>query len=82
MDSSSAQQQLELGLDDARVEVPWGGRSPRVLTAAYKRFILKAQAGKRMAEFVNPAQYNLWPSKEKAPRISRGAPLLFEPRRE
>ncbi len=33
--------QLELELDDARVRIPWGGRSPRDLTKCGKLFILE-----------------------------------------
>ena len=32
--------QLELVLDDARLRIPWGGRSPRSLTKCGKLFIL------------------------------------------
>ena len=32
--------QLELELNDARLEIPWGGRSPRSLTKCGKLFIL------------------------------------------
>ncbi len=57
---------------------PWGGRSPRELTAAYARFTLKAQAAKSVSDFVDPDQYDLWLSGEKAPRIYLGAPLLVD----
>ncbi len=33
--------QLELDLDDARLRIPWGGRSPRSLTRCGKLFMLK-----------------------------------------
>ncbi len=33
-------EQLELELDDARLRIPWGGRSPRSLTECGKLFIL------------------------------------------
>jgi len=33
--------QLELQLDDARLRIPWGGRSPRSLTECGKLFILE-----------------------------------------
>jgi len=29
--------------DPAQIELPWGGRSPRVLTKAYQRFTLTAR---------------------------------------
>ena len=32
--------QLELELDDARLRIPWGGRSPRTLTKMWKSRIL------------------------------------------
>jgi len=32
--------QLELELDDVRLRIPWGGRSPRELTRCGKLFIL------------------------------------------
>ena len=32
--------QLELDLEDARLRIPWGGRSPRSLTECGKLFIL------------------------------------------
>jgi len=32
--------QLELVLEDARLNIPWGGRSPRSLTKCGKLFIL------------------------------------------
>ena len=34
--------QLELELDDARLRIPWDGRSPRSLTKCGKLFSLKA----------------------------------------
>ncbi len=33
-------EQLELELGDARLRIPWGGRSPRSLTECGKLFIL------------------------------------------
>ena len=35
-------EQLELELDDARLMIPWGGRSPRTLTKCGKLFMLRA----------------------------------------
>ncbi len=58
------------------VRAPWGGRSPRELTAAYDKFTLKAQAGKSVSDFVNSDQYDLWLPTEKAPWKYQGAPLL------
>ncbi len=87
MSSSRIGDQLEFfpewveGIEYAQA-APWGGRSPRELTAAYKRFILKAQAAKSVRDFVtDPGQYDLWLPAQKAPRIYRGAPLLDELRR-
>ncbi len=40
--------QLEFGLDPT---LPWGGRSPRVLTEAYQRFSLSCEAAPLDAEF-------------------------------
>ena len=34
----------ELRLKNLDADLPWGGRSPRVLTWAYKRFILRREA--------------------------------------
>ena len=36
----SDSEQLELELKDARLRIPWGGRSPRSLTRCGKLFIL------------------------------------------
>ncbi len=33
-------EQMELELEDARLKIPWGGRSPRSLTKCGKLFIL------------------------------------------
>ncbi len=78
MGTSRIGDQLELGLpglvDPARQ--PWGGRSPRELTAAYERFKLKAQAVKSVSDSVDPEQYDLWMSIQKAPWKYQGAPLL------
>ena len=74
-------EQLVLSLDDfrlQRVRVPWGGRSPRVLTAAYERFKLKAQGGGREVDIRQVemfAEFGRVPvGKERAPY--RGAPSL------
>jgi len=34
----------KLRLEKPAEELPWGGRSPRVLTRAYERFILRREA--------------------------------------
>ena len=62
--------------EPAGSRVPWGGRSPRVLTAGYARFTLKAQAAKSTSDSVDPEQYDFWLPIKKAPWIYQGAPLL------
>ena len=43
----------QLGLfGPGEVDPPWGGQSPRVLTAAYRKFILEAGAGGRMSKLI------------------------------
>ncbi len=77
-------EQLDLFVSKGVVlaRVPWAGQSPRVLTASYRQFILKAQAVKSVSDFVDPGQYDLWLPKKKAPRVNRGAPSLLPlPRR-
>ncbi len=75
--------QLELALDDVRLRSsgrPWGGRSPRELTSAYKRFILQPRAEKSVSDFVSDEnQLDLWLAIKKAPRVLlyRGAPSLL-----
>ncbi len=59
-------------------EEPFEGMSPRVLTAGYALGILKAQAAKSTSDFVDPEQYDLWLTMEKAPWSYQGAPLLKE----
>ena len=68
--------QLELKLLGAVTSQPWGGKSPRELTAGYRQSILKAQAVKSVSDDVDPEQYDFWLSIKRAPRIYRGAPLL------
>ncbi len=73
--------QLELALGEeflvGAASLPWSGRSPRALTRGYKRFILKRKRQKRMVEFENPDQYDLWLPIEEGPPVYRGAPLLL-----
>jgi len=71
--------QLDLGLPDSVLgnPGPWGGVSPRVLTSAYRRFSLKAQAVKSVSDFVDPEQYDLWLPIQERPFIYDGAPLLL-----
>ncbi len=73
--------QLSLALfgevDPARA-APWLGRSPRSLTASYKRFILKPRAQKSVSDFVTDEnQYDLWLTVKRAPVIYTGAPCLY-----
>jgi len=56
---------------------PWGGKSPRVLTAGYARFSLKAQAEKSVSDFVDVDQGDFWLPMKKAPWYYQGAPLLL-----
>ncbi len=53
--------QLELELGDKRLLIPWGGRSPRVLTAGYKLIILKRERQKKHERFVLGVQLEIWP---------------------
>jgi len=74
--SDPRQMDLFEGTMVALSKLPWQGRSPRALTKGHKRFILKAQAGGSMGEFVDPEQYDLWRRIKKAPWRYQGAPLL------
>jgi len=58
------------------LEVPWGGRSPRVLTAGYVRFTLKTQGEKKHVRSGLSGQYDLWPTDQKGSLVYQGAPLL------
>ncbi len=70
--------QAELELDDVRRRIPWGGRSPRGLTAGYAQFTLKARAEKSASDFVSDEeQYDLWLPIKKAPWEYQGAPSLL-----
>ena len=70
------------GIEEAVVgslRVPWGGRSPRALTKAHERFILKTQGAKSVSDFAfDENQYDLWLTIKKAPWRYQGAPLLQE----
>ena len=50
--------QLELELEDARVNIPWGGQSPRALTKCGKLFSLKALGASR--SILDANQYTLF----------------------
>ncbi len=69
-------EQLSLGLFS---EEPWDGQSPRYLTRGRKALFLRQEPQKSVSEFVDPDQYDIWPtSPERPPVIYRGAPLLVE----
>ena len=68
--------QLELALDDELVVVPWGGGSPRELTAAYERFILQPRAEKSVSDCDQLDMFDLRLPAKKGPSVYRGAPLL------
>jgi len=73
----------QLDLFEAELkELPWRGQSPRALTKAAKSLFLRQEPPKSMSEFVDLAQYEIWPIGQRAPRHSRGAPSLLPlPRR-
>ena len=71
--ASRVGEQLELALDDVRLKLPWGGRSPRALTGGSRRLFLKRKQ-QSVSDFVGPGQCDLF--KKAAPRYS-GAPLLL-----
>ncbi len=66
--------QLELW-SPAVLDGPWGGQSPRVLTAAYKRFSLEAGAGGCMSKLILTAPSSV--HQFKGAHLYDGAPLLF-----
>ena len=41
----------ELRVEDPQLELPWEGRSPRVLTQAYQKFTLSRETAPPMVEF-------------------------------
>jgi len=57
--------------------LPWRGVSPRVLTRGWNALFLQPEAQKNERFFVDPGQYDLWPSAKRAPRVYRGAPSLL-----
>ena len=78
MDTLPTSDQLDLWEAELNAQ-PWGGRSPRALTAGYARFTLKAQAVKSVgADFVDEDQHDLWLPIKNAPWKYQGAPLLKE----
>jgi len=72
--------QLSLRLDWG--SVPWEGQSPRALTRAAIALFSRREPQKDDRFFVDPDQLDFFRLvSEKAPReVSRGAPLLVEPR--
>ncbi len=57
--------------------LPWRGRSPRSLTRAAKRFILKPEAQKHERFFMDPFQYDLFPAVTTRRPLYGGAPSLL-----
>ena len=68
-------------LDLFQVELdglPWAGQSPRVLTSAYKRFILKPEAQKRERFVIDLCQLNMFQEATTgAPHQYGGSPSLL-----
>jgi len=52
-------EQLQLELKDARLRIPWGGRSPRSLTKCGKLFKMPEPAT-GVDGYPDPAQYTLF----------------------
>ncbi len=77
LDSPTDSEQLELCLGDARVCVPWGGKSPRGLTRVNRSSILKAQADKSTSDDGGFGQHEMWPPATRGPRLYEGAPSLL-----
>ncbi len=75
--------QLELSLGDRCLEEPWGGRSPRELTEAWKRFKFSPVGGKRGDESKDSMQLDLFlPRSRGRRRKAPSAPSLLPlPRR-
>ncbi len=69
--------QFELELGDARVRVPWEGRSPRGLTRGALMSIFKTQGAKSTSGLFVPGQIEIWPEVVKGLPASPGAPLLL-----
>ncbi len=72
-------EQLELALDDARLVIPWGGRSPRGLTRVSKNVILKALAAQSTSgSVVDERQLGLWSTRSKkvVAAVAATTPLL------
>ena len=79
MRSTPYLRQLELDLNDVRVNVPWNGRSPRELTKVRMSLFLRQAPQKSVSEFVSADQIEFWPERQKRPRRSSGgAPLLLD----
>ncbi len=70
-----------------RAALPWGGQSPRRLTAVRQgltkvsiSLFLSREAQKDDRFFVDPRQVDMWLPAKKAPWEYQGAPLLVEVR--
>ena len=70
-------EQREFELDDVRLVLPWGGRSPRELTRARVSFIFKAGAVKKRERIRDPRQLDLFERAVEGPFVYEGVPLLF-----
>ena len=59
MNATGDSDQLELALEDVRLRIPWGGRSPRSLTECGKLFIHRECGASRSIQDA-PDQYTLF----------------------
>ena len=60
MYTSTDSDQLELELDDVRLSIPWGGRSPRSLTDCGKLFRLQPLPTGGPIQLVDPTQFTIF----------------------
>lgn len=67
--------QLDLGLNDARVKIPWDGRDPRALTRGAKLLYLRREPG-GVSPPPDPRQLEMF-IRHQARRYL-GAPLLLK----
>jgi len=69
--------QFEFALGDARVRIPWGGRSPRSLTKVNMALFLRREPQKDDCFFVDANQFDLFRAAIPGRRQYGGAPLLL-----
>ena len=69
--------QLQLALGDARVRIPWSGKSPRDLTRVRIALFLERERQKDERFFVDPEQYDLFLEAIPGPPQYEGAPSLL-----